>query len=322
MTSDAVLRIAILDDYQAVAAELADWTQVPQPTDVVEFSDHVTDENALAARLAPFDVVVAMRERTPLRRSLLERLPQLKLIVTTGMRNKSIDVAAAAERDIPVCGTGADYRNTVELTWALILATVRHLPQEDAAVRAGGWQHTLGTTLHGAILGVLGLGRIGSDVARIGQAFGMEVIAWSENLTDEHAREHGARRVGKDELLAASDVLTIHTLLSKRTRGLVTATDLARMKPTAVLVNTSRGPIVQEQALIDALRTGTIAGAGLDVFDTEPLPRDHPLRELRRAVLTPHLGYVTRDTYARFYREAREDVAAWLAGSPVRVIEP
>jgi phosphoglycerate dehydrogenase-like enzyme len=316
------VRIAVLDDYQAVAAAFSDWTQVPEPVEVVEFHDHVDDEDALAARLAPFDVVVAMRERTALRRSLLGRLPNLKLIITTGMRNKSIDVAAAAERGIPVCGTASGSDATVELTWALILATVRHLPQEVASVRAGGWQHTVGTTVRGATLGVLGLGRIGAEVARIGQAFGMQVIAWSENLTDERAAECGARRVDKDELFARSDVLTIHTLLSKRTRGLVRADDLARMKPTAILVNTSRGPIVDEPSLIAALREGTIAGAGLDVYDTEPLPRDHPLRELRRAVLTPHLGYVTRAGYEGYYRDAVEDVAAWLAGSPVRVIEP
>jgi phosphoglycerate dehydrogenase-like enzyme len=316
------VRIAVLDDYQAVAATLSDWTTVPEPVEVVEFHDHVDGEDALAARLEPFDVVVAMRERTALRRSLIERLPNLKLIITTGMRNKSIDVAAAAERGIPVCGTASGSDATVELTWALILATVRHLPQEMASVRAGGWQTTVGTTVRGATLGVLGLGRIGAEVARIGQAFGMRVIAWSENLTDERAAECGATRVDKAELFAASDVLTIHTLLSKRTRGLVGADDLARMKPTAILVNTSRGPIVDEPALLAALREGTIAGAGLDVFDIEPLPRDHPLRELRRAVLTPHLGYVTRAGYEGYYRDAVEDVAAWLAGSPVRVLEP
>ncbi|MGY1915811.1 D-2-hydroxyacid dehydrogenase family protein [Blastococcus sp. SYSU DS0973] len=315
-------RIAVLDDYQSVAAEFTDWSQLPEPAEVVEFHDSVADPDAIAARLAPFDVVVAMRERTRFSRELLERLPNLRLLVTTGMRNKSIDVEAAAELGITVCGTGASGTATVELTWALILATVRHVPQEDAAMRAGGWQTTIGGDLAGGTLGVIGLGRIGSQVARIGAAFGMDVVAWSQNLTDERAAEVGARRVDRDELFATADVATVHLLLSKRTRGLIGADDLALMKHTAVLVNTSRGPIVDEAALIDVLRRGAIAGAGLDVYDREPLPRDSPLRELRRAVLTPHLGYVTRGTYEVFYGEAVEDVAAFLSGAPIRVITP
>jgi phosphoglycerate dehydrogenase-like enzyme len=263
-----------------------------------------------------------MRERTPFRRQLLERLPNLRLLVTTGMRNKSIDVGAAGELGITVCGTGTGATPTVELTWGLILATLRHIPQEDAAMRAGGWQLTLGGDLAGARLGVIGLGRIGSQVARIGAAFGMDVVAWSQNLTDERAAEVGARRVEKDELFTTADVVTVHLLWSRRTRGLIGADDFALMKHTAVFVNTSRGPIVEEAALIDVLRDGRIAGAGIDVYDQEPLPRDHPLRELRRAVLTPHLGYVTRGTYELVYREAVEDVAAFLTGSPVRVIPP
>jgi phosphoglycerate dehydrogenase-like enzyme len=315
-------RIAVLDDYQSVAAEFTDWSRVPEPVQVVEFHDHVADEDALVARLEPFDVVVAMRERTPFPRSVLERLPNLRLLVTTGMRNKSIDVEAATERGITVCGTGSQAPATVELTWALILATVRHVPQEDAALRVGGWQQTIGGDLAGARLGVVGLGRIGSRVAAIGGAFGMDVVAWSQNLTDERAAEHGVRRVDRDELFATSDVVTVHLLWSKRTRGLIGADDLALMKHTAVLVNTSRGPIVQEQAVLEALEHGTIAGAGLDVYDQEPLPVDHPLRSAPRTVLTPHLGYVTRGTYEVFYGEAVEDVAAFLAGSPVRVITP
>jgi phosphoglycerate dehydrogenase-like enzyme len=317
-----VHRIAVLDDYQSVAATFTDWSVVPEPLEVVEFHDHVADEDALVARLEPFDVVVAMRERTDFRRSVLSRLPNLRLLVTTGARNKSIDVAAAAELGITVCGTGAHYSNTVELTWALILAAARHVPQEDAAIRAGGWQHTIGTDLAGATLGVVGLGRLGSHVARIGQAFEMNVIAWSQNLTDERAVEVGVRRVERDELFATADVVTIHLLLSKRTRGLIGRDDLALMKHTAVLVNTSRGPIVDEAALIEVLRDGRLGGAGLDVFDQEPLPADHPLRDLRRAVLTPHIGYVTRGTYELFFRDAVEDVAAFLAGAPVRVITP
>ncbi|WP_040339801.1 D-2-hydroxyacid dehydrogenase family protein [Candidatus Blastococcus massiliensis] len=315
-------RIAVLDDYQSVAAQFCDWSTVPGPVQVVEFHDSVAGEDALAARLEPFDVVVAMRERTEFRRGLLERLPNLRLLVTTGMRNAALDVAAAHELGITVCGTGASAEATVELTWGLILATLRHIPREDASMRAGGWQQTLGGDLAGARLGVVGLGRLGSRVATIGQAFGMDVVAWSQNLTDERAAEVGVRRVERDELFATSDVVTVHLLLSRRTRGLVGADDLGRMKPTAVLVNTSRGPIVQEQALLDALHEGRIAGAGLDVHDTEPLPRDHPLRSAPRTVLTPHLGYVTRGTFEVFYREVVEDVAAWVAGAPVRVLQP
>ncbi|WP_448627720.1 D-2-hydroxyacid dehydrogenase family protein [Geodermatophilus sp. URMC 64] len=313
-------RIAVLDDYQYVAASYADWSRLREPVEVVEFADHVDDVDTLVRRLQPFDVIVAMRERTPFPRALLERLPNLKLLVTTGGTNKSIDVAAAAERGVVVCGTGAHPSGTAELTWALILAVARHVPQEDAAVRAGGWQQTVGLDLAGGTLGVIGLGRLGSRVAGIGQAFGMDVVAWSQNLTDERAAEVGVRRVSKEELLSSADVVTIHLQLSDRTRGLIGRAELSLMKPTAILVNTSRGPIVDEQALVEALRGGAIHGAGVDVFDQEPLPRHHPLRELRRAVLTPHLGYVTEKTYEVFYRDAVDDVAAWLAGEPIRVV--
>jgi phosphoglycerate dehydrogenase-like enzyme len=305
-----------------VAADFTDWSTVSEPVEVVEFHDYVGDEDALVARLEPFEVVIAMRERTRLSKEVLERLPNLKLLVTTGMRNKSIDVEAATARGITVCGTGSQATATAELTWALILATLRHIPQEDASVRAGGWQQTIGTDLAGARLGVVGLGSLGSRVATIGQAFGMDVVAWSQNLTDERAAEHGVRRVERDELFATSDVVTIHLLWSRRTRGLIGADDLALMKHTAVLINTSRGPIVQQQPLMEALQNGTIAGAGIDVYDEEPLPRDHPMRSLPRTVLTPHLGYVTRGTYEVFYGEAVEDVAAFLAGSPIRVLAP
>jgi phosphoglycerate dehydrogenase-like enzyme len=317
-----MLRIAVLDDYQSVAATYADWSLLPEAAEVVAFHDHMRDDDAVVARLAPFDVVVAMRERTAFPRAVLERLPNLRLLVTTGARNASIDLHAATDHGITVCGTGAHPTSPVELTWALILAVARHVPQEDAAVRAGGWQQTVGTDLAGATLGVVGLGRLGAQVATIGQAFGMDVVAWSQNLTDERAREVGVRRVGKDELLATADVVTVHLVLSDRTRGLIDRGDFARMKRSAYLINTSRGPIVDESALIDALRDGAIAGAGLDVFDQEPLPADHPLRELRRAVLTPHLGYVTGKTYEVFYRDAVDDVVAFLAGEPVRVITP
>jgi phosphoglycerate dehydrogenase-like enzyme len=238
------------------------------------------------------------------------------------MRNRAIDVAAARELGVTVCGTGAGAAATAELTWGLVLATLRHIPREDASIRAGGWQQTLGGDLDGARLGVVGLGRLGSRVAAVGRAFGMDVVAWSQNLTDERAAEVGVRRVERAELFATADVVTVHLLLSRRTRGLIGAEDLGRMKPTAVLVNTSRGPIVEQEALLAALHAGRIAGAGLDVFDEEPLPPDSPLRSAPRTVLTPHLGYVTRGTYEVFYREAVEDVAAWAAGSPVRVLEP
>jgi phosphoglycerate dehydrogenase-like enzyme len=315
-----VHRIAVLDDYQSVAADFTDWSQLPEPAEVIEFHDSVADPDALVARLQPFDVVVAMRERTRLSREVLQRLPNLKLLVTTGMRNKSIDIEAATDLGITVCGTGSQATATAELTWGLILATLRHIPQEDASVRAGGWQQTIGGDLAGGTLGVVGLGRLGSQVARIGAAFGMDVVAWSQNLTDERAAEVGARRVEKDELFATADVVTVHLVWSKRTRGLIGADEFALMKHTAVFVNTSRGPIVDEAALIEVLRDGRIAGAGIDVYDQEPLPRDHPLRELRRAVLTPHLGYVTRGSYEVYYREAVEDVAAFFEGNPVRVL--
>ncbi|SOD99464.1 D-2-hydroxyacid dehydrogenase family protein [Blastococcus haudaquaticus] len=313
-------RIAVLDDYQSVAADFCDWSRLPDPAEVVEFHDFVGDPDELVARLQPFDVVVAMRERTRFPREVLERLPDLRLLVTTGMRNKSIDVAAAAELGVTVCGTASQPTATAELTWGLILAALRHIPQEDAGMRAGGWQTTIGGDLAGATLGVIGLGRLGSQVARIGNAFGMDVVGWSQNLTAERAAEVGARRVEREELFATADVVTVHLLWSKRTRGLIGADDFALMKHTAVFVNTSRGPIVDTAALIDALRDGRIAGAGIDVYDEEPLPRDHPLRELRNAVLTPHLGYVTRATYEVFYRDSVEDVAAFLAGEPLRVI--
>jgi phosphoglycerate dehydrogenase-like enzyme len=317
-----VHRIAVLDDYQSVAAQFTDWTTLPEPADVVEFHDSVDDEDALVARLEPFDVVVAMRERTAFPRSVLERLPNLKLLVTTGRRNKSIDIEAANDRGVTVCGTGILPNGTAELTWGLILAVTRHIPKEDASVRAGGWQQTIGGDLAGARLGVVGLGGQGSQVARIGLAFGMDVVAWSQNLTDERAAEHGVRRVDREELFATSDVVTVHLLWSKRTRGLINAEDFALMKHTAIFINTSRGPIVQTPALVDALQNGTIAGAGLDVYDKEPLPADDPIRSLPRTVLTPHLGYVTRSTYEVFYGEAVEDVAAFLRGEPIRVITP
>ncbi len=313
-------RVAVLDDYQAVAEAVGPWDRLGEDTEVTFFHDHLAEEDALAARLEPFDVIVAMRERTPFPASLLARLPQLRLLVTTGMRNASIDVGAAQERGVSVCGTGGITASTAELTWGLILAVCRHIPAEDANVRAGGWQVTVGTELEGRTLGVIGLGNLGSRVAAIGQAFGMNVVAWSENLDPDRARSLGVEPVTLPQLLARSDVVTIHLRLSDRTHGLIGAAELAAMPAHAVLVNTSRGPIVDEAALLAALREGRLAGAGLDVFDVEPLPPDHPLRHAPRTVLTPHLGYVTEGTYRRFYSDAVENIAAFDAGTPVRVI--
>jgi phosphoglycerate dehydrogenase-like enzyme len=315
-------RVAILDDYQDIARRMADWASLPAGTELAVFADHLSDPGAMAARLADFDAVVAMRERTAFPRGLLERLPRLKLLVTTGMRNASIDVAAAVERGIVVCGTAGLPYPTAELTWGLILALARHIAVEDRATREGRWQVSCGVGLNGKTLGVIGLGGLGSRVARIGRAFEMDVIAWSQNLTAARAAEVGAALVSRDDLLARADVVSVHLVLGERTRGLLGARELARMKRTAYLINTSRGPIVDEAALVAALRQGTIAGAGLDVYDDEPLALDHPLRRLPNTVITPHLGYVTEETYRIFYGQALEDVKAWLAGQPVRVLRP
>jgi phosphoglycerate dehydrogenase-like enzyme len=315
-------RIAILDDYQDAARRLADWARLPAGAELTVFRDHLADLDAVAARLADFDVVVAMRERTPFSRALLERLPRLRLLVTTGMRNAAIDLKAAADRGVVVCGTGGLPYPTAELAWGLVLSLMRRIPREDRATRDGRWQETVGLGLNGKTLGVLGLGTLGSRVARFGRAFEMEVLAWSQNLTAERAAEHGAVRVERDELLARSDVVSIHLVLSDRTRGLIGARELGLMKRTAYLVNTSRGPIVDAAALVRALREGTIAGAGLDVYDEEPLPLDHPLRGLPGTVITPHLGYVTEETYRIFYGQALEDIQAFLRGEPVRVLRP
>jgi phosphoglycerate dehydrogenase-like enzyme len=315
-------RVAILDDYQNVARRMADWASLPAGSEVAVFADHLSGTDAVAKRLADFDAVVAMRERTPFPRALLERLPKLRLLVTTGMRNASIDVVAAIERGVTVCGTAGLPYPTAELTWGLILGLFRRIPTEDRATREGRWQVSCGLGLNGKTLGVIGLGGLGSRVAKIGRAFEMDVIAWSQNLTAARATEVGATLVTKDELLARSDVVSVHLVLSDRTRGLLGARELARMKPTAYLVNTSRGPIVDEAALVDAVRKGTIAGAGLDVYDEEPLPLDHPLRNLPNTVITPHLGYVTEEGYRIFYGHALEDVKGWLAGQPVRVLKP
>jgi phosphoglycerate dehydrogenase-like enzyme len=313
-------RVAILDDYQDVALAVADWRSLGPEVAVHAFHERLSGDDALVKRLADFEVIVAMRERTYFPRSVLERLPKLKLLVTTGMRNVAIDAKAAAELGIVVSGTGLLTPPTAELTWGLILALARHIPEEAQQMGSGGWQTTVGVGLNGKVLGVLGLGKLGSEVARVGRAFQMEVIAWSQNLTAEHASSMGARRVEKDELFQRADFVTVHLILSKRTRGLVTARELALMKPEAYLINTSRGPIVEERALIDVLTKHKIAGAALDVFDEEPLPDEHPLRKLDNVVLTPHLGYVTVENYRLAYGDAVEDIRAFLAGHPIRTI--
>jgi phosphoglycerate dehydrogenase-like enzyme len=317
-----VARVALLDDYQGVALGMADWKSLPNGTEVAVFTDHLAAEGALAARLADFDIIMALRERTPFPRTLLERLPKLRLLVTAGMRNASIDMKAAAERGVLVCGTSGLPYPTAELAWGLILSLARRIPAEDRATREGRWQTSLGLGLNGKTLGVLGLGTLGSRVARVGRALEMKVLAWSQNLTAERAAAEDAMLVAKDDLLARSDFVSIHLVLGERTRGLIGARELGLMKRSAYLVNTSRGPIVDEAALIRALEDGTIAGAGLDVFDEEPLARDHPFRRLPNVVITPHLGYVTEETYRIFYGQAVEDIKAYLDGTPLRVLRP
>jgi phosphoglycerate dehydrogenase-like enzyme len=314
------LKIAILDDYQRVAPDLADWERLPDGSQILAFDRHIADMDELAAALQPCDAVILMRERTPFPAALIERLPHLRLLVTTGGRNASIDLEACRARGITVCGTGSVGTPTAELTWGLILALVKRIPLEDRALRAGLWQTGLTQGLAGKRLGLLGLGKLGAQVARVGQAFGMDVVAWSQNLTPERAAEVGVRRVEKEELFAASDVVSLHVILSERTRGIVGAGELEAMKPTAFLINTSRAGLVDEAALLSALRERRIAGAGLDVFPVEPLPPGSPLLTLPNVVLTPHLGYVTRENYAVFYRDALEDILAWHAGAPVRVL--
>ncbi|MEZ4554232.1 MAG: D-2-hydroxyacid dehydrogenase family protein [Dehalococcoidia bacterium] len=315
------MRIALLDDYQDVALSVADWAALGAGYEVVAFHDHFADADRLVERLQDFEVVMAMRERTAFPRPVLERLPKLRLLVTAGMRNAAIDVAAANELGITVSGTGGRGYATAELTWGLILALARRIPQEDAAVRQGRWQTTVGLELRRKVLGLVGLGNLGTQVAKVGLAFGMEVIAWSPNLTEERAAERGVSRVERDELFARSDIVSVHLVLGDRTRGLIGERELGLMKPSASFVNTSRGPIVDEVALVEALRERRIAGAALDVFDIEPLPAGHPLRSLDNVLLTPHIGYVTTDTYELWYHEAIEDIQAFAAGTPVRVIE-
>jgi len=305
-------RVAVLDDYQDVALSMADWSALDRRATVTVFNEHLADAEAVVERLQPFDVVCVMRERTPLTRAIIERLPRLRLIASTAFRNASIDVTSAGERGIQVVHTGYTSTPTVEMTWALILGGARNLVAENVSVRAGGWQRHIGDDMAGRTLGLLGLGNVGSAVARVGKAFGMNVIAWSQNLTDERAAEVGAKRVSKEELFRQADILSVHLVLSDRTRGLVGAAELALMKPSARLINTSRGPIVVEADLIAALAEEKIAGAAIDVYDQEPLPVDHPYRTLPNLLATPHIGYVSRGLYQTFYRDTVANIVAWL----------
>ena len=326
------MRVAILDDYQQVSLASADWSAVRSLAQIDVFAEHIARTEALVSALEPYDVVVAMRERTPFDAARLSQLPRLRLLVTTGMSNSSIDLAAASARGVTVCGTGGIGSATAELTWGLILALVRHIPEEDRRLKmAGGpggaalgirgsWQQTVGTSLDGKRLGVVGLGNQGRRVAEIGRAFGMKVAAWSQNLDPGDDKKAHAKAVSKEEFFSSSDVVTVHYKLSPRSVGLVGAAELALMKPSAYLVNTSRGPIVDSAALLSALRSGSIAGAALDVYDVEPLPLAHPLRTAPNVVLTPHLGYVTEETYRVFYGDAAEDIVAFAKGDPVRVL--
>ena len=314
------MKLAILDDYQGTAKDLADWSKLPAGVEVEFFQDHIVDEDQLVERLGDFDLVQGMRERTPFPRSVLSRLPNLRLLITTGRRNASFDIEAASELGITVCGTNGGGEGTTELTWGLILAMLRHIPEEERRSRAGSWGTTVGIGVKGKTLGLIGLGHIGSQVARVAKAFDMNVIAWSQNMTHERANECGATLVDKETLFRDSDIVSVHLVLSDRTRGLVGKSDLAFMKPSAYIVNTSRGPIIDEMALIDVLERKAIAGAALDTFVIEPLPKDHPFFKTPNTLISPHLGYVIDDSYEAFYAGVIENVRAFTSGEPVRTI--
>ncbi|CAH1194814.1 Glycerate dehydrogenase [Paenibacillus allorhizoplanae] len=313
------LRCAILDDYQQVALTSADWSQIMDKVEVTRIDRHIDHIDELVEQIADCEIIVIMRERTPFRAELLARLPKLKLLITTGMRNASVDMTAAASQGIIVCGTGGAGNATAELTWALLLGLARNIVTEHNAVRNGQWQSTVGADLYGKTLGVIGLGNLGTKIAKFGQAFGMDVIAWSQNLTKERADEVGVGlAASKEELLAISDFVSIHLVLSDRTRGLIRAEDLKRMRPSAYLINTSRAPIVDQAALAEALQGGWIAGAAVDVFEVEPLPKDDIYRSLPNLLTTPHIGYVAKANYEAFYKQVVEDIEAYLSGTPIR----
>lgn len=312
------IQIAVLDDWQHVARDVVDWSTLNSVGKVHFLHDYPADTTTMIERLKGFEVICLMRERSTFDKALLQGLPKLKLLVTGGMRNAAIDLSAAKALGIQVCGTDSYKHAAPELTWALIMASTRNLLAEANSLRAGGWQVGLGGDLHGKTLGILGLGSIGQKVAKFAQVFGMRVIAWSENLTPERAAESGVTWVSKRELFEQADILTIHLVLSERSRGLVDAQALAWMKPSARLVNTARGPIVDEQALVHALRSGRLAGAALDVYTEEPLPADHPFRRLPNVLATPHVGYVSEQNYRQFYQQMIEDIQAWANGVPIR----
>jgi len=314
------LKLAILDDYQGTAKYLGDWSSLPPGTNVQFFQDHIANEDKLVERLKDFDMVMGMRERTPFTRSILSRLPKLRLLMTTGLRNASFDMEAASDMGIPVCGASGAGEGPTELTWGLILSLLRHIHEEDKRSREGSWGTTVGVGLKGKTLGLIGLGHIGSLVAKVGKAFDMNIIAWSQNMTAERAKECDATLVDKETLFRESDVVSVHLVLSDRSRGLVGAAELELMKSTAFLVNISRGPIVDEKALIDVLERKAIAGAALDTFDVEPLPLSHPLFKTPNTLICPHLGYVTEEGYRAFYSGVIENVRAFLSGEPIRVI--
>ena len=314
-------KLAILDDYQGVALDMADWSPLDGAVEIQVFREHLGDEDSVAAALEDFEILCIMRERTPFPRSLFDKLPRLEHLFTSGMRNKSIDLEAAADHDVVVTGTPTLDHPTPELTWGLILALARQIPLEDKAMHEGKWALTVGYSLKGNTLGIIGLGRMGTQMARVALAFGMNVLAWSPNLTAERCAEAGVTLApSKEALLAESDFVTLHVMLGERSRGMIGRAEFAHMKPTAYLVNTARGPIVDEAALVDALRDGTIAGAGLDVYDVEPLPADHPLRSLPNAILLPHLGYVAQENYRNFYQGAVRNIRAWLDGEIVNPV--
>lgn len=320
MNSHPKTEIAVLDDYQGVALTSADWSPLAERAKVTVFRDHISDVSELVERLAPFQAVCVMRERTPLPRDVLRRLPNLRFISSTGARNASIDLGAASDLGITVSATPALGSGAPELTWALLLAAARHIPAETSSFRSGGWQTGVGRDLAGATLGIIGLGRIGRQVATVGRAFGMNVIAWSQNLKEDAAAASGATWVSKETLLRTADFVSIHLILSERTQGIIGREELASMKPSSWLINTSRGPLVDEAELLDSLTKGKIAGAALDVFDNEPLARDHPLRNLPNVIATPHIGYVTEKSYRTFYEGTVENLVAWLDGAPIRTL--
>ncbi|RDV12274.1 D-2-hydroxyacid dehydrogenase family protein [Arthrobacter sp. RT-1] len=316
------LKCAVIDDYQEASRRYGAWEKLTDDVELTVFTDHLDQEDQVAERLAPFDAIVIMRERTPFPASLLQRLPRLKLLITSGMRNAAIDLPAAREQGITVCGTTSNSQPPAELTWALILGLTRQILPESTALRSGGpWQHTVGGDLHGATLGLIGLGKIGTQVARVGAAFGMDVVAWSENLTPERTQAQGVRLASsKNELLAEADIVSLHLVLGERSRGLIGAPELAIMKQSAFLINTSRAGLVDQAALLDALSRQQIAGAGLDVFEEEPLPQNSPFRDLPNVLATPHLGYVTERNYRGYYTEAVENIQAFLAEEPMRTL--